>query len=197
MGAFSRLIQFAERSAGLMEKRSNTPSLQHTIAPANWVFYFFLTPKLDIKRSYYVTLQGVYFELVSSRSSGCHHGYQRSGPLETAQRLFPNRPYHSHNAAITVVRTKQKEIAVLGKKIADLCNAARGKYQMMVPMEGFSAFDHPSGPLHDPEAPEIFLKSLRGSLDSCDNLNVLPFHINDPEFAQELIKAIERFLFNS
>ena len=120
-----------------------------------------------------------------------------TGPLETAQRLFPNRPYHSHNAAITVVRTKQKEMAVLGKKIADQCNAARGKYQIIVPMEGFSAFDHPSGPLHDSEAPEIFLQSLEESLDSSENLLVLPYHINDPEFAQELIKAIERFLMNS
>lgn len=117
-----------------------------------------------------------------------------TGPLETAQRLFPGRPYHSHNAAITVVRTEQKEIAVLGKIIADLCNAAKGNYQIMAPMAGFSAFDHPSGPLHDPEAPAIFLKALNENLDSSENLKVLPFHINDPEFAQELIKAIEHFL---
>ena len=33
-----------------------------------------------------------------------------TGPLETAERRFPNRPYHVHNAAITVVRTEQDEI---------------------------------------------------------------------------------------
>jgi uncharacterized protein (UPF0261 family) len=33
-----------------------------------------------------------------------------TGPLENAQKQFPNRPYHGHNAAITVVRTKQEEI---------------------------------------------------------------------------------------
>ncbi|MBW2657488.1 MAG: Tm-1-like ATP-binding domain-containing protein, partial [Deltaproteobacteria bacterium] len=29
-----------------------------------------------------------------------------TGPVENAQKQFPNRPYHVHNAAITVVRTK-------------------------------------------------------------------------------------------
>jgi uncharacterized protein (UPF0261 family) len=61
-------------------------------------------------------------------------------------------------------------------------------------MAGFSAFDHPDGPLHDPEAPEIFLKSLKENLDSSTNLNVLPYHINDPEFAQALVTAIEDLL---
>ena len=120
-----------------------------------------------------------------------------TGPLEAAQRLFPNRPYHSHNAAITVVRTEQNEIAILAQKIADLCNAAEGKIDILVPMAGFSAFDHPAGPLHDPEAPEIFLKSLENNLDTSPNLKVLPYHINDPEFAQELVTTIEVLLSSS
>ncbi len=33
-----------------------------------------------------------------------------TGPLENARRLFPDRPYHVHNAAITVVRSTHEEI---------------------------------------------------------------------------------------
>jgi uncharacterized protein (UPF0261 family) len=117
-----------------------------------------------------------------------------TGPLEAARRQFPNRPYHRHNAAITVVRTQHQEMVILAQRIANLCNAAEGKFQIGVPMAGFSAFDHPDGPLHDPEAPEIFLKSLKENLDSSTNLNVLPYHINDPEFAQALVTAIEDLL---
>ncbi len=110
-----------------------------------------------------------------------------TGPVENAQKQFPNRPYHVHNAAITVVRTNQEEIEMLAQTIAGLCNKAKGIVKILVPMNGFSAFDHKEGPLHDPEAPEIFIKILEKSLDDKSCLNALPFYINDPEFAQAII----------
>jgi uncharacterized protein (UPF0261 family) len=54
-------------------------------------------------------------------------------------------------------------------------------------MNGFSAFDHKQGPLHDPEAPDIFLKTLEKNLGDKSCLRALPFYINDPEFAQAII----------
>lgn len=110
-----------------------------------------------------------------------------TGPLENAQKQFPNRPYHSHNAAITVVRTNREEITILAQAIADLCNNAKGAVKILVPMNGFSAFDHKDGPLHDSEAPEIFVKTLEKKLDDRSCLNALPLYINDPEFAQAII----------
>ncbi len=110
-----------------------------------------------------------------------------TGPLENAKKKFPNRPYHVHNAAITVVRTKQKEIEMLAETIASLCNKAGGPVKILVPMNGFSAFDHKEGPLHDPEAPEIFIKRLEKNLDDKSCLNPLPFYINDSEFAKAII----------
>jgi len=110
-----------------------------------------------------------------------------TGPLENAQKQFPNRPYHVHNAAITVVRTTHEEIKILAQTIAGLCNGAKGPVKILVPMDGFSAFDHKEGPLHDPEAPEIFVKTLEKNLDDKSCLNALPFYINDAEFAQTVI----------
>ncbi len=110
-----------------------------------------------------------------------------TGPLESAQKQFPNRPYHCHNAAITVVRTNQEEIRIMGETIAGLCNNAQGPVKILVPMNGFSAFDHREGPLHDPEAPGIFIKSLEKNLNDKSCLEALPFYINDSEFAQAII----------
>ena len=110
-----------------------------------------------------------------------------TGPLENAQKLFPNRPYHSHNAAITVVRTKQEEIKILAQTIAGLCNNAKGPVKILVPMNGFSAFDHKEGPLHDPEGPGIFIKSLEENLNDKSCLEALPCYINDSEFAQAIL----------
>ncbi len=110
-----------------------------------------------------------------------------TGPLENAQKQFPGRPYHVHNAAITVVRTNQAEIKALAQSIAGLCNRAKGPVKILVPMNGFSAFDHKDGPLHDCEAPGIFLETLEANLDDQTCLEALPFYINDPEFAQAII----------
>ena len=115
-----------------------------------------------------------------------------TGPLKNAQKQFPNRPFHVHNAAITVVRTRQEEIKIMAQTIAGLCNTAKGPVKILVPMNGFSAFDHKEGPLHDPEAPEIFAKTLEKNLDDKSCLNVLPYYINDSEFAQAIIDMVYR-----
>jgi uncharacterized protein (UPF0261 family) len=115
-----------------------------------------------------------------------------TGPLESALKQFPNRPYHVHNAAITVVRTKHDEIKILAKTIAGLCNNAIGPVKILIPMNGFSAFDHKEGPLHDSKAPGIFVKTLEKNLDDKSCLNALPFYINDSEFAHEIIDIYHR-----
>jgi len=116
-----------------------------------------------------------------------------TGPLETARKQFPGRPYHVHNTAITVVRTYQEEIKLLAQNIASLCNNATGLVEVLVPMNGFSAFDHREGPLHDPEAPGIFMQTLEANLADKSCLKALPFYINDPEFAEAIISIYRRF----
>jgi len=112
-----------------------------------------------------------------------------SGPLEDARHLFPGRPYHSHNAAITVVRSTHEEIEILGQKIADLCNEAKGAVKILIPMAGFSAFDSKQGPLYDPHAPQLFAKALQERLNDHRAVSVLSYHINDPEFAEAILEA--------
>ena len=117
-----------------------------------------------------------------------------TGPLQNARRLFPDRPYHVHNAAITVVRTAPREMEILAEAIAARCNQAGGPIQILVPMGGFSAFDGRQGPLNDPEAPPLFVAKLRAQLDGKLDLKVLPHHINDPEFALVVLNAFDKLL---
>ena len=117
-----------------------------------------------------------------------------TGPLENARRHFPDRPYHVHNAAITVVRTKPSEIEALAKIIGESCNQAQGAWKILVPMKGFSAFDHPEGPLHDPSAPHTFVTVLEKILNNRENLRTLPYHINDPEFSQAILETLQEII---
>jgi len=120
-----------------------------------------------------------------------------TGPLDNAKKRFPNRSYHSHNAAITAVRTARDEMEALPKVIAGLCNKARGPFAVYVPMGGFSAFDSEQGPLYDPMAPELFAAALKKTLNAESSLHLLPYHINDPEFAEALIQALENLTGSS
>jgi len=114
-----------------------------------------------------------------------------SGSLDTAKRQFPNRKYHRHNAAITTVRTELHELKEMAAILADRCNAASGPLVILIPKGGFSAFDRPGGPFHEPRAPKIFTQTIKKKLKAGIPLHILPFHINDPEFALAIIDAFE------
>jgi uncharacterized protein (UPF0261 family) len=113
------------------------------------------------------------------------------GAFELAQKRFPNRTYHRHNAAITAVRTELQEVKEMAVILAERCNAASGPLVILIPQGGFSAFDRPGGPFYEPRAPEIFSQTFKSKLKEGIPLHVLPYHINDPEFAQALIGAFE------
>jgi len=117
-----------------------------------------------------------------------------SGPLEQSLKDFPDRPYHVHNSAITVVRTTREEIESIARQVGDYCNAASGRYTLVIPMKGFSAFDAKEGPLHDPQAPERFVKSLQAQLSDTSRIHTLPYHINDSRFSEAVIERLQKFL---
>jgi uncharacterized protein (UPF0261 family) len=117
-----------------------------------------------------------------------------AGPLKTAQRIFPGRRYHQHNAAITVVPAEKKEMETLADVIAKRCNSATGPYAVVVPTKGFSAFDDKAGPLHNEDSRKVFIEVLTREMLNPKSLNMIPHHINDSEFAETLIRVLEEML---
>jgi len=117
-----------------------------------------------------------------------------SGPLEQSLKDFPDRPYHVHNTAITVVRTTREEIESIARHVGDYCNAAPGPYTLVIPMKGFSAFDAIEGPLHDPQAPTCFVKALESQLSDTSRMHTLPYHINDSGFSAAVIEKLQELL---
>ena len=117
-----------------------------------------------------------------------------AGPLKQSLKDFPDRPYHVHNSAITVVRTTREEIESIARQVGDYCNAASGRYRLLIPMRGFSAFDAKEGPLHDPHAPARFVKSLQAQLSDTSRIHTLPYHINDSGFSKAVIERLQELL---
>jgi uncharacterized protein (UPF0261 family) len=117
-----------------------------------------------------------------------------AGPIKEAEKRFPGRIYHIHNAAITAVRTERKELEAVAQLLAQRCNAAKGPFSILVPLEGFSVFDQKGGPFHDQEGPELFGETLKKHLQPGTSLHLLPYHINDPEFTEAIIKSLDQVL---
>ena len=68
---------------------------------------------------------------------------------------------------------------------------ANGPVSVMVPLGGFSAFDRKGGPFHDPEGVRVFVDSIKTSLRPGTSFYPLPYHINDPEFAEAIVETLE------
>lgn len=116
-----------------------------------------------------------------------------TGPLSFAKQRFPGRHYHVHNAAITAIRVEHHETVKIAERLAMLCNAKKGPCVIIVPLGGLSSFDQPGGPFHDPEAPLLFLNTLKKHLHQGTELHVSPHHVNDPMFIAEVLQVWKEF----
>jgi len=115
-----------------------------------------------------------------------------TGPLEKAKKYFSGRRMHAHNAAITAVETNPAEMEHLAKYMADLCGKAKGPVAVIIPMGGFSAFDSPDGPLENPDGRNALAQILDEKLPQAVLFVKSSHHINDPDFAEEVISCIAR-----
>ena len=117
-----------------------------------------------------------------------------AGPMDEAERRFPGRRCHQHNAAITCVRSERHEIESLGKILAGYCNECHGPAGLLVPLKGFSALDRKNGPLYDPKGPPLFEKTFRQVLKKEFPVEGLPLHINDEAFARAVIGRFDEMM---
>ena len=111
------------------------------------------------------------------------------GPLALAEKQFPGKRYHAHNAALTAVRTGMAELKPLADHQAAMCHEAKGPVQYFVPLQGFSSHDSPSGHLQDRSIPPLFAEYLKSVLPAQVPLTVLDAHFNDDAFADAIVAA--------
>ena len=103
----------------------------------------------------------------------------------------PGPRLHVHNAQVTLMRTTPEENREFARWIADKLNRSTAPLIVLIPEKGVSALDAPGQPFHDPEADAALFEELESRLEVTERRQVrrLPYHINDPEFAQALVEA--------
>ncbi len=113
------------------------------------------------------------------------------GAMTTVPEPFRNRKLHVHNAQVTLMRTTPEENRSFARWIASKLNRSVAPLVVLIPERGVSALDAPGQPFHDPEADAALFSELERLVEQTEGRQVrrLPHHINDPEFAQALVKA--------
>ena len=115
------------------------------------------------------------------------------GAMETVPPHYRGRKLYPHNPQVTLMRTTIEENIQQGRWIANRLNQCTGKLRFLLPLGGVSALDAPGQPFWDPEADAALFETLTSEFQQTDRRKLmrLPFHINDPNFAQA---GVEEFL---
>ena len=62
----------------------------------------------------------------------------------------------------------------------------------MIPLQGYSMLNREGKPLYDEESNAAFAKTMQDELSSDVELLKVDTHINDPEFADEVVTTFKR-----
>jgi uncharacterized protein (UPF0261 family) len=119
------------------------------------------------------------------------------GKCESIPPEYGHRLLYQHTPVLTVMRTSVEENARLGELMAERLNAGRGPIAVLIPSQGFSAYDREGGLFYDPEADRAFVESLQSKLRSGIPCQIVEAHINDQTFAEEAFKALKDLMASS
>lgn len=107
---------------------------------------------------------------------------------------YQDRAWTMHGEYVVLFRTSKDEMKKIAHSIADRANAAQGPVAILIPLRGFSEASREGAPLHDPEADRAFIAALKDSLDKRIEIKEIDCHINDAQFADEVIKTFDRMV---
>jgi uncharacterized protein (UPF0261 family) len=99
-----------------------------------------------------------------------------------------DRPYVRHTPTHTHVRTSYDEMYEVGAYIAEHLNKGKGPRAAIVPLLGYSMMNREGMPLYDKAANKGYEQALDDLLDKDVTILKHNSHINDVEFAEEVVK---------
>jgi len=110
--------------------------------------------------------------------------------FDTVPAKFRDRNLYRHNPNVTLMRTTAAECTAIGEFIARKLNAMTGSVRFVLPEGGVSALDSPGKAFWDPAADKALFAAIESNFRSGADRKLIrsPLHINDPEFAELLVK---------
>ncbi|MEP3844194.1 MAG: ABC transporter permease [Paracoccaceae bacterium] len=117
------------------------------------------------------------------------------GAPNTVPEKYKSRLFYEHNPQITLMRTTPEENVAMGNFIADRLNQMTGPVRFFLPKGGVSMLDAPDKPFWDPEANKALFDTLEQTVKQTPNRQLVhvPHNINDPEFAELIVRTFRSF----
>jgi uncharacterized protein (UPF0261 family) len=113
------------------------------------------------------------------------------GAMDTVPERFRDRKFHAHNSQVTLMRTTPDENCRCARWIAAKLNRAQAPFRLLLPEQGVSALDALGKPFFDPESDRVLFDELEAAIvpGPLGRIIRLPYHINDPAFAEALVES--------
>ena len=111
------------------------------------------------------------------------------GPPDTVPDAFAGRTFYRHSDYTTLLRTSPEECETIGRVTGERVSAGRGPRLVCWTGGGFSDYDRPGRPFHDPVADRAWLEGARSTLGEVE-LVELDRHINDPAVTDRAVDWI-------
>jgi uncharacterized protein (UPF0261 family) len=116
-------------------------------------------------------------------------GSRESIPVGMRRRkIYMHNPYNAN------VALSRKEMAKVGKIMAERLNEAKGPTAVFIPVKGWSVYGAEGGPLHDPEGSRTFLRAFQNHLHSRIPIKEVAAHINDGFFVDACVEQLNTFM---
>jgi uncharacterized protein (UPF0261 family) len=108
---------------------------------------------------------------------------------ETVPQPFKSRNLYRHNQNVTLMRTTVEENLRIGQFIVDKLNRMEGPVRFLLPEKGVSMLDAPGQPFRDEAADKALFDTIGAGFRATASRRLvrLPYHINDPQFADALV----------
>ena len=114
---------------------------------------------------------------------------------DTVPPQFQDRNLYRHNPNVTLMRTTPEECQVIGQRIAEKLNLAKGPVTLVLPLRGVSMIDKEGEPFYDAEADAKLFDSLKEHVDpGTVDIVELDVHINDPAFGKTIADHLKQSL---
>ena len=110
--------------------------------------------------------------------------------FDTVPAKFKDRNLVKHNANVTLMRTTADECKAIGEFIAAKLNRMEGPVRFVIPEGGVSAHDAPGKAFWDPVADKALFTAIESNFRRGPRRMLIrsPLHLNDPAFADLLVK---------
>jgi uncharacterized protein (UPF0261 family) len=110
--------------------------------------------------------------------------------MDTVPAAFADRTFYKHTPSVTLMRTTADECRTIAQRLAAQLNRSTAPVTLVLPLGGVSMIDAPGQPFHDPDADRVLFDTLRASVGPHVRVVDVDAHINDPSFADILVREM-------